>query len=124
MENNNLYHFCVAPMMGYTTPHARYLYRLLSKKAYLFTEMIAAKALLNSSKKSYLLKKSSLENPVALQVGGSEPKDLAICSNFAEEYKFDEINLNIGCPSKAVQKGRFGVCLMKEKKLVQKCLLS
>ena len=113
--------FCVAPMMGYTTPHARYLYRMLSKKSYLFTEMIPCKTLIHSSKKNDLLLNYG-QQPIALQVGGSEINDLISCSKIAAAHNFNEINLNVGCPSKAVQKGKFGACLMNERNLVRDCL--
>jgi len=113
--------FCVAPMMGYTTPYARKLYRILSKKTFLFTEMIASKTLLYSKNKDLIIDNDN-HNPVALQVGGSEIKDLKKCSKIAYDYNYDEINLNVGCPSKAVQKGSFGACLMKDKYLVRECL--
>ena len=107
--------FCVAPMMGYTTPHARKLYRIFSKKTFIFTEMIASSTMLNSKTKDLIIENES-QNPIGLQVGGSDLNDLAICSKIAKSYNYDEINLNVGCPSKAVQKGSFGACLMKEKK--------
>ncbi len=113
--------FCVAPMMGYTTPYARNLYRILSKKAFLFSEMIATKTLLHSKDAQSIIANES-QNPVALQVGGSEYNDLRSCSKIAYELNYDEINLNVGCPSKAVQKGSFGACLMQDKKLVKNCL--
>ena len=113
--------FCVAPMMGYTTPYARKLYRILSKKTFLFTEMIASKTLIYSKNKDLIIDNDN-HNPVALQVGGSEIKDLKKCSKIAYDYNYDEINLNVGCPSKAVQKGSFGACLMKDKYLVRECL--
>ena len=113
--------FCVAPMMGYTTPHARKLYRILSKKTFLFTEMIATKTMLFSDNKDLIIKNEQ-QNPIALQVGGSEFDDLKKCSKIAKSYNYDEINLNVGCPSKAVQKGSFGACLMKNKSLVRNCL--
>ena len=115
--------FCVAPMMGYTTPYARKLYRILSKKSFLFTEMIAAKSLIYSKNKNLIIENNE-HNPVAIQVGGSDIKDLKICSKIASDYNYDEINLNVGCPSKAVQKGSFGACLMKDKILVRLCLES
>ena len=115
--------FCVAPMMGYTTPYARNLYRILSKKTFLFTEMIASKTMIHS-KNSNLIIQNDKQNPIALQVGGSEPKDLAKCAKIASLLNYDEINLNVGCPSKAVQKGSFGACLMKDKILVRQCLES
>ena len=113
--------FCVAPMMGYTTPYARKLYRILSKKSFLFTEMIAAKSMIHSKNKDLIIENDE-HNPVALQVGGSDLNDLKKCSEIAYELNFDEINLNVGCPSKAVQKGSFGACLMKDKMLVKNCL--
>ena len=113
--------FCVAPMMGYTTPHARKLYRILSKKIFLFTEMIATKTMLNSNLKDLIIE-NEFQNPIALQVGGSELDDLIKCTKIAKSYNYDEINLNVGCPSKAVQKGAFGACLMKDKILVKNCL--
>jgi|TARA_B100001964_G_scaffold130155_1_gene143882 tRNA-dihydrouridine synthase A len=121
MSRANIRKFCVAPMMGYTTPHARKLYRILSKKAFLFTEMIHSKTMIHYKKKDFIIENDK-ENPIALQVGGSEFQDLAECTKIAKTYNYDEINLNIGCPSKAVQKGNFGVCLMKDHKLVKHCL--
>ncbi len=113
--------FCVAPMMGYTTPYARKLYRILSNKSFLFTEMIATKSLIYSNNRDNIID-NDFNNPVALQVGGSEIKDLQIASKIALDYNYDEINLNVGCPSKAVQKGSFGACLMKDKILVRNCI--
>tara|TARA_B110000196_G_C21137064_1_gene661703 strand:- start:1381 stop:2367 length:987 start_codon:yes stop_codon:yes gene_type:complete len=113
--------FCVAPMMGYTTPYARNLYRILSKKAFLFSEMIPSKTLIHS-KNTQLIVANKKQNPIALQVGGSEYKDLTKCSKIAYELNYDEVNLNVGCPSKAVQKGSFGACLMQDKTLVKNCL--
>ena len=113
--------FCVAPMMGYTTPYARKLYRILSRNAFLFTEMIATKTMLYSKNKDLIIENDE-HNPVALQVGGSDLSDLKKCSEIAYKYNYDEINLNVGCPSKAVQKGSFGACLMQNKVLVKQCL--
>ena len=115
--------FCVAPMMGYTTPYARKLYRILSQKTFLFTEMIATKSLLFSKNKDLIIENDS-HNPVAMQVGGSEIADLKKCSEIAYRYNYDEINLNVGCPSKAVQRGSFGACLMQNKYLVRRCIES
>ncbi len=115
--------FCVAPMMGYTTPYARKLYRILSKKTFLFTEMIACKSLIHSKNKDLIIE-NDLHNPIALQVGGSDFNDLKRSSKIALEYNYDEINLNVGCPSKAVQRGSFGACLMQDKNLVRQCLES
>ena len=113
--------FCIAPMMGYTTPYARSLYRILSKRTFLFTEMIATKTLINSQN-NYSIIANESQNPIALQVGGSEYDDLKKSSKLAFELNYDEINLNVGCPSKAVQKGSFGACLMRDKTLVKNCL--
>jgi len=113
--------FCVAPMMGYTTPYARKLYRILSKNSFLFSEMIATKSLIYSKNKHNIID-NDFNNPVALQVGGSEIDDLTKASKIAIDYNYDEINLNVGCPSKAVQKGSFGACLMKDKILVRNCI--
>ena len=121
MKEINKRKFCVAPMMGYTTPYARKLYRILSKETFLFSEMIAAKSLIYSKNRNTIIE-NDFNNPVALQVGGSEFKDLEKCSKIAVQYNYDEINLNVGCPSKAVQKGSFGACLMKDKFLVKNCL--
>ena len=124
MNNNRIDRkFCVAPMMGYTTPYARKLYRILSKKSFLFTEMIPTKTMIYSKKiQDFITNKN--QNPIALQVGGSDLKDLKHCSKIAYELNYDEINLNVGCPSKAVQKGSFGACLMQNKILVRECLES
>ncbi len=113
--------FCVAPMMGYTTPYARKLYRILSNNSFLFSEMIATKSLIYSKSRENIID-NDFNNPVALQVGGSEIEDLAKASKIAIDYNYDEINLNVGCPSKAVQKGSFGACLMRDKILVRNCM--
>ncbi len=113
--------FCVAPMMGYTTPYARKLYRILSNNSFLFTEMIATKSLIYSKSRENIID-NDFNNPVALQVGGSEIDELAKASQIAIGYNYDEINLNVGCPSKTVQKGSFGACLMKNKLLVRNCM--
>ena len=121
MEEKNNRKFCVAPMMGYTTPYARNLYRILTKKTFLFTEMIASKSLIYSKNRDQIISNNN-NNPVALQVGGSDIVDLKKCSEIAINYRYDEINLNVGCPSKAVQKGSFGACLMQDKILVRNCI--
>ena len=113
--------FCVAPMMGYTTPYARKLYRILSKNSFLFSEMIATKSLIYSNSRENIID-NDYNNPVALQVGGSEVDELIKASQIAKDYNYDEINLNVGCPSKAVQKGSFGACLMRDKILVRNCI--
>ena len=121
MKKNIDRKFCIAPMMGYTTPYARYLYRILSKKTFLFSEMIATKTLLHSKNTQSIIANNK-QNPIALQVGGSDYEDLTKSSKIAYELNYDEINLNVGCPSKAVQKGSFGACLMQDKNLVRNCL--
>ena len=112
--------FCVAPMMRYTDMHERFFLRLISKKAVLYTEMISSGALIYG-KCDYQLDFNDEEHPVAVQFGGSSPQELTQCSIKAEKKGYDEINLNIGCPSERVQKGNFGVCLMLEPDLVAEC---
>ena len=111
----------VAPMMDCTDRHERYFLRLISKNILLYTEMIVYEAIDRGDKKK-LLSFNINEKPLALQVGGSSPKLLANAARFGEEFGYDEINLNLGCPSKKVEKNRFGVCLMKEPNLVADCL--
>ena len=124
MQNLNLnYNFSVAPMMGVTTSSARYMYRLISSEAILFTEMIASQALYRGDHEK-LLKKQSLESPVVLQVGGSNSDLLRYSTNLANQYNYQGINLNVGCPSKKVSQGKMGACLMKEANLVKKCVSS
>ena len=111
----------VAPMMDCTDRHDRYFLRLISKNVKLFTEMIVAKAIIKGDR-DFLLKFNLLEKPLVLQIGGSNPKELAEATNIAESYGYDEVNLNLGCPSKKVQKNKFGACLMKEPNLVGDCI--
>ena len=111
----------VAPMMDCTDKHDRYFLRLISKNVKLYTEMIVAKAIINGDR-DYFLNFNLNEKPLALQIGGSDPKELALASKIAEGYGYDEINLNLGCPSKKVQKNKFGACLMKEPSLVGDCV--
>ena len=113
--------FCVAPMMGYTTPYARKLYRILSNNSFLFSEMIAIKSLIYSKSRENIIDNDS-NNPVALQVGGSEIEDLNKASKIAIDYNYDEINLNVGCPSTRVKSGNFGAALMKKIDLVRSCV--
>ena len=113
--------FCVAPMMRYTDMHERFFLRLITKKAVLYTEMIATGALIHGNC-DYQLDFNKEEHPVAVQFGGSSPLELSKCAIMAEKKGYDEINLNIGCPSKRVQKGNFGVCLMLEPDLVAECV--
>lgn len=111
----------VAPMMGYTDRHARYFIRLISRHTLLYTEMVTTAAVLRGNR-AQLLKFHPAEHPLALQLGGSDPVELAECAQIAEDLGFDEVNLNIGCPSDRVQSGRFGACLMAEPKLVAECV--
>ena len=112
----------VAPMMDCTDRHERYFLRLISKNILLYTEMIVSEAIDRGDKKK-LLSFNINEKPVALQLGGSSPKLLSNAAKLGEEFGYDEINLNLGCPSKKVQKNRFGACLMKEPDLVAECLV-
>ncbi len=113
----------VAPMMDWTDRHCRYFLRQVSSRARLYTEMITTGALIHGDVERHL-GFSSHEHPVAVQLGGSDPKDLRVCSTIAEQYGYDEINLNVGCPSERVQKGAFGACLMAEPELVADCVAS
>jgi tRNA-dihydrouridine synthase A len=115
------HHLCVAPMMDVTDRHCRYFLRQVSTHARLYTEMITTGALLYGDVHRHL-DFDEAEHPVALQLGGSEPADLARCAKLGEKYGYDEINLNIGCPSERVQKGAFGACLMAEPELVASCV--
>jgi tRNA-dihydrouridine synthase A len=110
----------VAPMLDWTDRHCRYFHRLISDQVLLYTEMITAPAILRGDQEKHL-GFSSQEHPVALQLGGSDTVDLAACAKIAEDMGYAEINLNVGCPSDRVQKGRFGACLMKEPELVAEC---
>ena len=109
-------------MMQCTDIHDRYLMRLITKKSFLYTEMVTTGAIIHGNATHQLDFNKSIESPVALQLGGSNPDELAKCSEIAESMGYDEINLNLGCPSERVQKGSFGACLMIEPKLVQMCL--
>lgn len=111
----------IAPMMQYTDMHDRYLLRLISKKVFLYTEMVTTGAILYG-KCFHQLKFNKEEHPVAIQLGGSDVNDLVKSAKIAEDYGYDEINLNVGCPSDRVQKGRFGACLMLEPDHVAECL--
>ena len=111
----------VAPMMDCTDRHDRYFLRLISKNVKLYTEMIVANAIIKGDR-DFHLKFNLLEKPLVLQIGGSNPKELAQATKIAENYGYDEINLNLGCPSKKVQKNKFGACLMKEPNLVGDCI--
>ena len=111
----------VAPMMDCTDRHERYFLRLISKNVMLYTDMIVSEAIKRGDKKK-LLSFNLKEKPLALQIGGSSPKILAEAAKTGEDFGYDEINLNLGCPSKKVQKNKFGACLMKEPNLVGECV--
>jgi len=111
----------VAPMMDCTDRHDRYFLRLISKNVMLYTDMIVSEAIKRGDKKK-LLSFNLKEKPLALQIGGSSPKILAEAAKIGEDFGYDEINLNLGCPSKKVQKNKFGACLMKEPNLVGECI--
>jgi tRNA-dihydrouridine synthase A len=113
--------FAVAPMLDWTDRHCRYFHRILSRRAWLYTEMVTTGALIHGPRER-LLDHDASEHPVALQLGGSEPGDLAQCARMAEDAGYAEVNLNIGCPSERVQKGAFGACLMREPDLVADCV--
>jgi tRNA-dihydrouridine synthase A len=111
----------VAPMMDWTDRHCRYFHRLLSSRALLYTEMVTTGALIHGDVGRHL-RFDAQEHPLALQLGGSEPADLARCAKLGEDWGYDEINLNCGCPSERVQRGAFGACLMAEPALVADCV--
>jgi tRNA-dihydrouridine synthase A len=108
---------CVAPMLDWTDRHCRYLHRLLSRHALLYSEMVTTGALIHGDRARHL-DFNAAELPLALQLGGSEPADLAQCARLAEDWGYSEVNLNCGCPSERVQRGAFGACLMREPALV------
>lgn len=113
--------FCVAPMMDWSDRHCRFFHRQLTRHALLYTEMVTADAILFGDRQR-LLGFSAVEHPVALQLGGSDPAKLADAAAIGAEYGYDEINLNVGCPSDRVQEGRFGACLMAEPDVVAECV--
>jgi tRNA-dihydrouridine synthase A len=121
MSYSNMHKASIAPMMQYTDMHDRYLLRLISKKVFLYTEMVTTGAILYG-KCFHQLEFNKEEHPVAIQLGGSDVDDLVKSAKIAEDYGYDEINLNVGCPSDRVQKGRFGACLMLEPEHVAECL--
>ena len=121
MVKESTHKFCIAPMMQYTDLHDRYLLRLISKNVFLYTEMISTGSLIYG-KCFNQLEFNDEEHPVGVQLGGSDMNDLVECSKKCEQYGYDEINLNVGCPSDRVQKGKFGACLMLEPELVKDCL--
>jgi tRNA-dihydrouridine synthase A len=113
----NDWHFCTAPMMDWTDRHCRVFHRLMSQRARLYTEMLTTGAILHGDR-ARLLGFDASEHPVALQLGGSDTRDLATAARIGEDFGYDEINLNVGCPSDRVKDGRFGACLMAEPALV------
>lgn len=115
------YRFAVAPMMEWTDRHCRYFHRQLTQYALLYTEMLTAPAIIHG-KREWLLGFNAAEHPVALQIGGSDPQELAEAARIGEQFGYDEINLNVGCPSDRVKAGRFGACLMAEPELVADCV--
>ncbi|MDP8034205.1 tRNA dihydrouridine(20/20a) synthase DusA [Pasteurella atlantica] len=120
LNNNYRGRFSVAPMLDWTTSHCRYFHRQFTQHALLYSEMITAPAILNA--KYDLLAFDPAENPVALQLGGSDPQQLVQCAKLVEQRGYIEINLNVGCPSDRVQNGMFGACLMANAKLVAQCI--
>jgi tRNA-dihydrouridine synthase A len=118
---NSPWRLCVAPMMDWTDRHCRFFHRLITRRTRLYTEMVTTGALLHGDVPRHL-RFDAFEHPLALQLGGSEPADLARCAKLAEDWGYDEINLNCGCPSERVQRGAFGACLMAEPVLVADCV--
>lgn len=121
MSDSPSHRFCIAPMIDWSDTHARFFWRLLSANALLYTEMITTGALLRGDAERFLRYDAS-EHPLALQLGGSDPADLARCAKMAEQWGYDEVNLNCGCPSDRVQNGAFGACLMARPQLVADCV--
>ncbi|MFL6931807.1 MAG: tRNA dihydrouridine(20/20a) synthase DusA [Xanthobacteraceae bacterium] len=113
--------FCVAPMMDWTDRHCRFFHRLLTRRALIYTEMVTTGAVLHGDH-ARLIGFDPFEHPVAIQLGGCDPRALAACARIAEDFGYDEVNLNVGCPSDRVQAGRFGACLMAEPELVGDCV--
>ncbi|MEO8856900.1 MAG: tRNA dihydrouridine(20/20a) synthase DusA [Burkholderiaceae bacterium] len=121
MQQHSPWRVSVAPMMDWSDRHCRYFHRLLTKKTLLYTEMVTTGALIHGDVERHL-RFNAEEHPVALQLGGSEPDKLAQCARLGQQWGYDEINLNCGCPSERVQRGSFGACLMAEPPLVADCL--
>ena len=119
-QSGNAYRFCIAPMMDWTDRHERYLLRLISRRVRLYTEMVTTGALIHGDRERFL-GHADAEHPLGLQLGGSDPADMARCAVIGQTAGFDEININVGCPSDRVQAGRFGACLMLEPDLVARC---
>lgn len=121
MTTSETYRFSIAPMMDWTDRHCRFFHRILTRRARLMTEMLTAAAVLHGDR-ARLLGFDDAEHPLAVQLGGSEPASLADAAEICADYGYDEINLNIGCPSERVQSGAFGACLMREPELVAGCI--
>jgi tRNA-dihydrouridine synthase A len=121
MQKFQPHRFSVAPMMDWTDRHCRSLHRVLSSRALLYTEMVTSGAVVHGDREK-LLGYDAGQHPVALQLGGSDPAELAQAARIAQDYGYDEVNLNVGCPSDRVQSGRFGACLMREPDLVAECM--
>ena len=121
MQQNQQFRFSVAPMMDWSDRHCRFFHRILSRRARLYTEMVTAGAVLHGPRLR-LLGFDCFEQPVAVQLGGSDPGDLAQAARIAADFGYAEINLNVGCPSDRVQNGAFGACLMREPGLVAECV--
>src|SRR5215475_15968752 len=117
MRDINSLRFCIAPIMDWTDRHCRVFHRHITQHALLYTEMLTTGAVIHGDR-ARLLGFDEGEHPVALQLGGSDPRDLAIAAKIGADFGYDEINLNVGCPSDRVQEGRFGACLMTEPALV------
>src|SRR5580692_9723998 len=121
VKPNQPYRFSIAPMMEWTDRHCRFFHRLMTRRALIYTEMVTTGAVLHGDR-AQLIGFDPFEHPVALQLGGSEPAALAQCARIGADFGYDEINLNVGCPSDRVQEGRFGACLMLEPALVADCM--
>src|ERR1700746_1431306 len=121
IEKSMSWRFSVAPMMDWTDRHCRVFHRHITRHALLYTEMLTTGAVIHGDR-ARLLGFDACEHPVALQLGGSDPQDLAIAARIGADFGYDEINLNVGCPSDRVQSGRFGACLMREPALVADCV--
>ncbi len=121
LSNNINRSLSIAPMLDWTDKYCRYFMRLISKRTLLYTEMVTTGAIIHGDRERFLDFFPD-EHPLALQLGGSDPVDLAQCSRYGAEWGYDEINLNVGCPSDRVQSGRFGACLMAEPAVVAECV--
>lgn len=122
MLHENPRKISLAPMLDWTDKHFRYLLRLVSKNIWLYSEMVTTGAILHGNNLARFLSYNEVEHPITLQLGGSVPDELARCCQLAQDYAYDEVNLNVGCPSDRVQSGRFGACLMATPELVAECI--